>query len=50
MPAYCEPALRALAAGATRAGALPGLDPESGVVLARRLVREGALEVVDAGG
>jgi len=50
MPAYCEPALRALAAGAVKAGALPGLDPGSGVVLARRLIREGAVEVVDAGG
>lgn len=50
MPAFCEPALRALADGRAAAGELPGLDPESGVVLARRLVREGVLEVVDAGG
>ncbi len=52
MPAYCEPALRRIAAGDAFAVAnLPGLaDEASRVVLVRRLVREGALEVVrDAG-
>jgi bifunctional lysine-specific demethylase and histidyl-hydroxylase NO66 len=52
MPAFCEPALRFV----TRSGAsfrpadLPGLDDESRLVLVRRLVREGAVEVVDAAG
>jgi bifunctional lysine-specific demethylase and histidyl-hydroxylase NO66 len=52
MPAGCEAALR-FVAGAERAFRtedLPGLDSESRLVLARRLVREGALELVDAAG
>lgn len=47
MPRFVEPALRAIAgAGEVRAGELPGLDEESGLVLLRRLVREGAAEAV----
>ena len=51
MPAFCEPALRFLAGReAPFAPAdLPGLDDGSAVVLTRRLVREGALEVAGAG-
>ena len=52
MPAFCEPALR-LVAGAEQkfsASDLPGLDRASQVVLARRLVREGAVEVVERAG
>jgi lysine-specific demethylase/histidyl-hydroxylase NO66 len=48
MPGFCEPALRFVAeAGAQgfTASDLPGLDRGSQVVLARRLVREGAVEV-----
>ncbi len=50
MPGFCEPALRFVAdRGEPFVPAdLPGLDPASAVVLARRLVREGGLEV--AGG
>jgi lysine-specific demethylase/histidyl-hydroxylase NO66 len=50
MPAFCEPALR-LVAGRSEPFApreLPGLDPDSAVVLVRRLVREGAVEVLGA--
>jgi bifunctional lysine-specific demethylase and histidyl-hydroxylase NO66 len=52
MPAFCEPALRLVArsAGSFRPADLPGLDDESRLVLVRRLVREGAVEVVDAPG
>jgi lysine-specific demethylase/histidyl-hydroxylase NO66 len=52
MPLGCEPALRfvARAAGPFRATDLPGLDEGSRLVLARRLVREGAIEIVDASG
>jgi lysine-specific demethylase/histidyl-hydroxylase NO66 len=52
MPAFCEPALRFVsdARGPFRPSDLPGLDERSGLVLARRLVREGAVEVMDAGG
>ncbi|HEX2025937.1 MAG TPA: cupin domain-containing protein [Actinomycetota bacterium] len=53
MPASCEAALRFVAAatGPFAARDLPGLgDEASGVVLVRRLVREGALEVVRAPG
>ena len=48
MPAWVEPALRALAdAPELAVGDLePHLDPESRLVLVRRLVREGLLEVV----
>ena len=50
MPAGCEPGLRFVAeAGTFRARDLPGLDPDSRLVVARRLVREGAVELVDAG-
>jgi bifunctional lysine-specific demethylase and histidyl-hydroxylase NO66 len=50
MPTFCEPALRfvAEARNTFRPSDLPGLDPESALVLARRLVREGALEVEGA--
>lgn len=52
MPSFCEPALRFVAS--TRESFtpadLPGLDREGRVVLARRLVREGALEVEGVGG
>src|SRR5919109_1822774 len=50
MPGGCEPALRfiARAEGAFRAADLPGLDAGSRMVLASRLVREGALEILDA--
>jgi len=49
MPAFCEPALRFVAGtpGPFRASDLPGLDPGSAVVLSRRLIREGAVEIVD---
>ncbi|HEX2031076.1 MAG TPA: cupin domain-containing protein [Actinomycetota bacterium] len=52
MPAFAEPDLRfvAEAPGAFGPPDLPGtLDQESRLVLLRRLVREGAVEVVDAG-
>jgi hypothetical protein len=52
LPPFCEPALRLIATGDTFVAAdLPDLDDEkSRLVLVRRLVREGALEVVrDAG-
>jgi lysine-specific demethylase/histidyl-hydroxylase NO66 len=47
MPAFCEPALRFVAEseGGVAVSDLPGLDEESRLVLARRLVREGAVEV-----
>jgi lysine-specific demethylase/histidyl-hydroxylase NO66 len=52
MPLFCEPALRLVAdrSGGFTAAELPGLDRDSAVVLVSRLVREGALEVVGAGG
>jgi hypothetical protein len=52
MPARCEPALRFVedAAGGFTPAELPGLDEASALVLVRRLVREGVLEVPDAGG
>ena len=52
LPLFCEPALRRIELRTTFAPSdLPGLaDDESSLVLVRRLVREGALEVVrDAG-
>jgi ribosomal protein L16 Arg81 hydroxylase len=49
MPAFCEPALRFVAAsqGPFRTSDFPGVDSDSALVLARRLVREGAVEIVD---
>ena len=49
MPGFCGPALRfvASAGGQFRAADLPGLDPDSAMVLVRRLIREGAVEIVD---
>jgi hypothetical protein len=51
MPPECEPALRFVADATDRfrVGDLPGLDDPSREVLARRLAKEGALEVLDAG-
>jgi hypothetical protein len=50
MPVFCEPAMRFIAAStdAFTAADVPALDEASRVVLVRRLVREGALEVVGA--
>jgi bifunctional lysine-specific demethylase and histidyl-hydroxylase NO66 len=46
MPAWVEPSVRFLADGADHVvGDIPGLDPDGRLVLARRLVREGLLEV-----
>ena len=43
-PAECEPALREMIDGdPVSAGALPGLDPADGVVVLRRLLREGVV-------
>lgn len=52
MPGFCEPALRFVAERLEpfEPADLPGLDPGSAVVLVRRLVREGALEVAGAAG
>jgi ribosomal protein L16 Arg81 hydroxylase len=52
MPGFVEPVLRFLGeADSFSAGDLPGdLDADSRLVLLRRLVREGALEVVGLGG
>jgi bifunctional lysine-specific demethylase and histidyl-hydroxylase NO66 len=52
MPAFCDQALRFVARSVQsfRPADLPGLDDESRLVLVRRLVREGAVEVVDAPG
>jgi lysine-specific demethylase/histidyl-hydroxylase NO66 len=53
MPSFVEPALRfvAGAAGPFRTEDVPGpLDPGSRLVLLRRLVREGAVEIVDGAG
>jgi bifunctional lysine-specific demethylase and histidyl-hydroxylase NO66 len=49
MPGFCEPALRFVAGspGPFRTADLPGLDPGSALVLSRRLIREGAIEIVD---
>lgn len=48
MPAWVEPALRALLDGPVRLGAVPGgLSPRSRAVLAHRLIREGMLVVGD---
>lgn len=43
LPAFAEPAVRHLLAGPTTPAELPGLDEESALVLARRLLREGLL-------
>jgi hypothetical protein len=40
LPAFCRPALEAVLRGPARAGDLPGLDVDEGVVLVRRLLRE----------
>lgn len=49
MPPSCEAALEFIAGrdDLFRTGELPGLDSDSAMVLVRRLVREGALEIVD---
>lgn len=41
LPAEAAPAVRALRAASQGAGALPGLDAESSLVVSRRLLREG---------
>jgi lysine-specific demethylase/histidyl-hydroxylase NO66 len=48
MPAFCADALRFIASAEDPFSGtdLPGLDPGSAIVLVRRLVREGAVEVV----
>ena len=43
LPAFVEPALCALLAGPCTPGELPELDEESALVLARRMLREGAV-------
>ena len=43
LPAEAAPAVHALREGDHPAGALPGLDPQSSLVVARRLLREGVL-------
>lgn len=49
LPSLATEALRALESGSiTRVGDLPGLDEDSAVVVARRLVREGVLVVRSA--
>jgi hypothetical protein len=52
MPGFCEPALRFLEEreDAAPPADLPGLDEPSALVLLRRLVREGAAEIVDGPG
>jgi hypothetical protein len=48
MPGWVEPAMAVLATGDTvHVGDLPGLDETGRIVLVRRLIREGLLEVVD---
>jgi hypothetical protein len=48
MPGWVEPAVSLLATGeAVLVGDLPDLDETGCIVLARRLIREGLLEVVD---
>jgi hypothetical protein len=48
MPGWVEPAMAVLATGdAVQVGELPGLDETGRIVLVRRLIREGLLEVVD---
>lgn len=43
LPAEAAPAIRALRAAPQSAGALPGLDTESSLVVSRRLLREGVV-------
>jgi len=43
LPAEASPAVHALRERDHTAGALPGLDPQSSLVVARRLLREGVL-------
>jgi hypothetical protein len=47
LPGFAEPALRRLLAGPSTPADLPGLDEESALVLARRLLREGVLLPAD---
>ena len=48
MPGWVEPAISQLATGDTvSVGEIPGLDEPGRLVLARRLIKEGLLEVVD---
>ncbi|MGH3647416.1 MAG: cupin domain-containing protein, partial [Micromonosporaceae bacterium] len=48
IPAYCEPAVRALLSGQVRrVGELPGLAPDDQLVLARRLLLEAVVVPVD---
>lgn len=48
MPGWVQPAMSRLACGGSVAiSDLPGLDPAGRLVLVRRLIREGLLEVVD---
>lgn len=51
MPGFAEAALRFISAasGPFQAADMPGLDDASRLVLVRRLVREGALDIVDGG-
>jgi hypothetical protein len=51
MPAWVEPAMRTVACAVTVTATelTPWIDPGSGMVLVRRLVREGLLEVVGDG-
>jgi hypothetical protein len=47
MPAFVEPAMQIIAAGeVVTVGELPGLDEAGTLVLVRRLIREGLIEVV----
>jgi hypothetical protein len=52
MPSFCQSALRFVASAreSFTPADIPGLDPDGRLVLARRLVREGALEVEGVGG
>ncbi|MFT4211806.1 MAG: cupin, partial [Microbacterium sp.] len=43
LPVEAADAVRALQAGPREAGRLPGLDPASSLVVARRLLREGVI-------
>lgn len=43
MPGFTQPAVRRLLAGPSTPADLPGLDPDSALVLCRRLLREGLL-------
>ena len=43
MPGFTEPAVRRLLAGPSTPADLPGLDPDSALVLCRRMLREGVV-------